>query len=91
MDVYNRGVDPLRVSMQGVKQSVLSVVSTKKSPDLEIKASERLVSTAYPSILSKNWLHYASNCLVRPMNVANTSFRGHAYQHYPALDLISSI
>ena len=29
------------------------------------------ISTAYPLILMKNWLHYVSNCLARPMSVVN--------------------
>jgi hypothetical protein len=54
----------------------LSVVclSAQKSPDLDIEASEGFVSTTNPSKSSKNWLPYASNCLVRSRSVANAAF-----------------
>jgi hypothetical protein len=48
-------------------------VSTK-SPNLDIYASERLVSTTNSSKSLKKPLHYASNRLVRPTSIANTAF-----------------
>ena len=59
---------------QGVKWSVLfvfclSLLSPWKSPHLETKASERLVSKMNQSKSAKNWLRYASIPLVRPTSV----------------------
>ena len=58
--------------------------SPQKSPDLEIQASERPVSTTNLSKWAKNWLQYASNPLAQPTSVANSVFMlaapiGHTY------------
>ena len=48
--------------------------SPQKSLDLEIQASERLVSTTNLSKSAKNWLQYPLNRLIWPTSVANNVF-----------------
>ena len=62
----------------------LSVVNTKiaRSEDLGIWVTHKHRENLSES--SNNWFHYyASNGLVKPTSVINTSFSGHAYQPYP--------
>ena len=74
-------IPPHAHAQQGVKQSF--VQSTRKSPDLEIQASKRLVRRKNPSELSKNGLDYTSNCLMKLMSAVNTAVSDHAYRPYP--------
>ena len=62
------------------------VVVTQKSPNLEIWALERVVSTINMSNLAKNWLQYAQNQGARPTSVTNSvlvGYRSHAHQWCP--------
>ena len=49
-------------------------LSARKSPDLEMLASERHVNTMNWSKLAKNWLQYALIPLASPMSVTNSVF-----------------
>ena len=63
----------------GVKWSVVSSLSllsswTQKSPNLEMYAPERVVSTTNMLNLARNWLQYVQNQVARPARVINRVF-----------------